>query len=393
MATIRMRRNKDGYRVYDIRVQINDERFCITWPLNLGEIVPITWSDKRARSEAKKYAVIYEAECKKGLISNDKRTLIEYARYVIDFKEKTGVLKPTTIDGYNDLMPRIEESGLGKMRLRDIGARNLNAFYAWLAEDGRNNRTGGKLSSKTIREYHSFVQSVLQQAAREGIIPFNPAKNSTPPKVEKKEADCYPPELIERILDIVQKEAIHWKAMTYFLVGTGARRGEAAGLKWDDIDFDNNRVRIQRNVTRKERGGGLVVGSVKTGFERTISVAPEVLSVMREWRMLQAGLLGGISLRGYCFSLSDPEVPMDPDSITNYYSRLGKRYGLGNIHPHGFRHSQASVILQDGDVVMASKRLGHSKTSTTLDIYGHMMPTTDDAASEKVRNTFFKKVK
>lgn len=393
MASIRMRKNKKGERVFDIRVQIEDERFCLSWPGKTDESIPLSWSDKRARGEAEKMAVLFEEDCRKGLVSNDKRSFAEYAKYVIDFKETTGVLKPTTVDGYRDLLKRIEPTSFGKMKLGDIKVRHLNEFYKWLSCDGQNYKTGGKLSAKTVREYHSFIQSVMQHAAREGVIPFNPARNATPPKVEKKEADCYPPEIIGRVLEAVDNEPQHWKAITYFLIGSGARRGEAAGLRWNDIDFDSCRIRIQRNVTRKHNCGGLVVGSVKTGFERTITIAPEVLDEFNKWRSMQTLLFGANSTDGFCFALKDLDTPIDPDSITTYYRRLGKRCNLGSIHPHGFRHSQASIILQDGDVVMASKRLGHAKTSTTLDIYGHMMPATDSAASEKVRDAFFKAYK
>ena len=90
------------------------------------------------------------------------------------------------------------------------------------------------------------------------------------------------------------------------------------------------------------------------------------------------------------FSLNDPKVPIHPDSITTYYRKLGRRCGLGAIHPHGFRHTQASILLASGDVVAASMRLGHAQKSTTLNIYGHMMPNKDKQAAELVADKLFK---
>lgn len=134
----------------------------------------------------------------------------------------------------------------------------------------------------------------------------------------------------------------------------------------------------------------MVIGTPKTGEERTVSVTPEVTNELLKWRNLQSEIIGVLSLNGFCFALDNPEKPIDPDSITTFYRRLGIKHGIGSLHPHGFRHSQASILLQSGDVVMASRRLGHSRTSTTLDINGHMMPITDREAAEKVGAAFFR---
>lgn len=393
MATPTMRTNKDGARVFKIRCKINGVEYTKTWPdRSKGEPgIPSTWSDKRARTEAGKIAALFEDECKRGLVSTDRRTLSEYAEYVINFKETTGVLKPKTIAGYRGLMKRIDASKIGPMMLSDIRASHLNAFYKSLAED-TNEKNGGKLSAKTIREYHALIHSVLQQAMKESVIPYNPAAAATPPSVKPKEADCYTPEQISAVLEAMKSEPQRWKALTYLLIGTGARRGEIAGLQWSDIDFESCRIRIRRNVVFIP-GRGCVVGSPKTGEERTISVAPEALEELRKWRSEQAEVQGAFSISGFCFALEEMSEPIPPDSITRYYAKLGRRYGLGHIHPHGFRHTQASIILQSGDVVMASKRLGHSRTSTTLDIYGHMMPSTDKDAAEKIGEVFFRNAK
>ena len=116
----------------------------------------------------------------------------------------------------------------------------------------------------------------------------------------------------------------------------------------------------------------------------------EVMEVLKQWRTEQGKIQGAISLSGFVFSVDRPETPMHPDSITTYYRRFGKKYGLGAVHPHAFRHTQASIILQTGDLVAASMRLGHSQKSTTLNIYGHMMPNKDKQAAALVSEKLFK---
>lgn len=80
------------------------------------------------------------------------------------------------------------------------------------------------------------------------LIPYNPAAKATPPKVEKRTPDYYQPEVIAQILDALEDVPLKWKALTYLLIDTGCRRGEAAGLKWEDVDLDSGVITIARSL-------------------------------------------------------------------------------------------------------------------------------------------------
>ena len=388
MATIQMRKNKNGLRVFRIRVKVDGIEYQKTWPDKAEEQIPATWSDKRARTEATKAASFFEDECKRGLVSNNRQTLSDYARYVIDLKESTGAIKPKTVAEYRKQLARIDAAKLGKLHIKNITVKDLNAFYKELTED-TNKHTGAKLAPRTIRIYHALISSVLGHAAKEQIINYNPALYATLPKTEHKEANYYTPDKMRAIMEAVNKEPLYWQAMTYLFIGTGARRGEILGLQWSDIDFENCTISIQRNVIYID--GDIITGTPKTGETRQISIDPEFLKPLASWRIEQARHLGVLPLSGYCFAVTDPCGPLKPDTVTRYYARLGARYNLGKINPHAFRHSQASMLLQDGDIITASKRLGHAQTSTTMNIYGHMMPKTDKAAAAKIGAALFKK--
>lgn len=389
MARIEQRTNKSGQTVYRIRAQVNGREYQRTWPAKGEPPIPSGWTVKRAQKEAERQAALFEDACRRGLVSTDRRTLADYAAYVIEFKSASNNIKPSTIEGYQRLLARIKTDAIGDKRITEIRARDLNQLYNRLMGDGQNLRTGGKLSPKTIREYHALLSSVFSTAAREGLIQTNPAQYATPPKVTRTEADYYTPEQIASILDAMENEPLYWRAMTYVFIGSGARRSEVAGLQWCDIDFKNSVIHIRHAVTYTP-AGGLHLGTPKTGRENALTMPGEVMQVLREWRTEQEAIQGAVHLMGFVFSLDRPTIPIHPDSITTYYRRLGQRYNLGNIHPHAFRHTQASIILQAGDIVAASARLGHSQTSTTLNIYGHLMPTKDQQAAALVESTLFK---
>lgn len=392
MANITMRKNKNGARVFRIRVMVSGVAYNKLWPGKNDEQIPETWSDKRARTAAKKHAALFEIECKRGAVTNDKRTLADYCQYVIDYKETTGALKPRTIDGYNDLMRRIASSRLGRLKLSDITARDINTFYKELSEQGENKKTGGKLSTATIKRYHELIHGCLDQALKEGLLLVNPASNATPPHIEKKEAAFFTREQMNEIINALEVEPLHWRALAYTLIGTGARRGEAVALKWCDVDFDNMRINLHRNITRV-KNGQLIEGTTKTGRGRVISVPDDVIKTLAAWRIQQAQILGALSISGYVFALEDYQKPISPDAVTRWFNRFSKRHDLPHINPHAFRHTQASIILQSGDIVAASSRLGHSRTSTTTDIYGHMMNATDKATAAAIGAAFFQNAK
>ena len=387
MANIIMRTNKTGGRVFRIRAKVNGITYQRTWPGKGEAPIPATWSEKKARAEAQRQAALFEDACRRGSVTNDKRTLSDYCSYVIDFKEATGVLKPRTIGSYRDLLHRIQAARLGNVRLADVTARDINTFYKELSADGQNERTGGKLSAATIKRYHEFLHGCMRQAVKEGIILYNPVSNATPPKIEHKEAAYFKPEQVADIIKALDHEQTFWRALTYTLIGTGARRGEVIALKWPDIDFNNCRINIHRNVTRT-KDGQLVEGTPKTGRGRVISVPEQVIKQLAAWQKEQADILGALSI-SYCFALDDPRKPISPDSVTRWYARFAQRHNLPHINPHAFRHTQASIILQSGDIVAASSRLGHSRASTTTDIYGHMMNATDKQTAERIGAAFF----
>ncbi len=83
---------------------------------------------------------------------------------------------------------------------------------------------------------------------------------------------------------------------------------------------------------------------------------------------------------------------MHPDAPTNWLLKFSKRHGLPPIHPHKFRHTQASLLIAQGvDILTVSKRLGHSQTSTTMNIYAHALAKSDERASEAFDELIYQK--
>lgn len=253
---------------------------------------------------------------------------------------------------------------------------------------------GKGFSSKTIHHYHTFIHSVLKQAKREKVVRENVAEDALPPSVKKKEADFFEIEEIVDIRKALDNEPLKYRIMVYLLVDSGIRRGELFGIRWSSVNFNTNEINIENNV-QYGSGIGLYNDTTKTDESRTISISPEIMERLKQYKRYQNKqklLLGGseYNKEGYLFIQDNGNV-MHPSSLNKWLTRFETRHNLPHIYPHKFRHSQASILYASKvDIVTISNRLGHKQVSTTQDIYAHMMKNSDRKASNAIAEALYR---
>lgn len=147
--------------------------------------VPENWGDNKIQKELNRIATLFEEECKGGLVVDNRQTFSQYAEYVIKLKENIEKKKHRTIKRYNELLERIN-AAIGHIKLSDLKPQHLNKFYEQLGQKGMNLKTHGYLSPKTILEHHRLIHTILEQADKEMLVPYNAADKATPPAQEKK---------------------------------------------------------------------------------------------------------------------------------------------------------------------------------------------------------------
>lgn len=236
-------------------------------------------------------------------------------------------------------------------------------------------RDDSPLSAKTILEHHRLISTILAQAEKELLIPYNPAAKATPPKAPRREPDYYQPEEVNRIIDKLETAPIKWKACTYLLIDTGCRRAEIAGLKWADIDLDDGIVTIRRNLHYSSKRG-IYEGPTKNEKGRVLRIAPETVAVLREHQAEQEKQREAVGDRweetGFVFTKEHGQ-PMNPDSITDWLNKFSLADDLPHIHPHAFRHTAASTMIANGvDIVTTAGELGHNPATTEM-YYAHVI--------------------
>lgn len=250
------------------------------------------------------------------------------------------------------------------------------------------------LSAKTVLEHHRLISTVLAQAEREMIVPYNAATKATPPHPQKKEPNYFQQETVFDILDAVEQEPLKYQVFVNLAVVTGARRGELAGLKWENIDFSTGKVSINHALYYSGKRG-VYQGLTKTGEHRSSKIPMEVITLLKQLRAEQAELRLRNGDRwndlGYIFT-QDNGLPVHPDTWTTWLDRFSKRHGLPHINPHAFRHTVASVLIANQvDDVTVSKVLGHSDPNTTRSYYAHLIDQAKATAEETITDVLIRR--
>jgi integrase len=174
---------------------------------------------------------------------------------------------------------------------------------------------------------------------------------------------------------------------------TGFRKGEILALKWEDIDFDADRICVSRAVTLVD--GKPVCKSPKTKTShRTVSIPHSLTEQLRQLQRSQLDFQAQvgdywqgenwvfIQDNGKMMGYSTPYQALQ-DIITRYNKDKSPDEQLPHIPFHGLRHTSATLLIAGRqDVKTVSQRLGHAQTSTTMNIYAHALQESDLKAAD-----------
>jgi integrase len=256
---------------------------------------------------------------------------------------------------------------IGKLTLKDLRTAHLQGFYNRLGDQ--------KVGIPTIRKIHKLLHSSLSAALETGLIMRNPAAFAHPPHEPMAEMKILDESQVSQFL--VSIIGHQWEALFYLAITTGMRRGELLGLKWEDLDWLKGTVKVDRQASRCA-GAEAKFLPLKTRFSRrTIALGEKTIRILRDHyererlkrfaagkQWIETGLIF-TGLRG---------KPIFAGNVLKVFQALLKEAGLPKIRFHDLRHTAASLMLNNGiPVLVASRRLGHSRPSTTLDIYGHLL--------------------
>jgi len=327
-----------------------------------GERRPLSRTVRGSRSEAKEALQRMVVEAGAGLYGGGRATVGD----LLDQFITSATLGPATREDWQCVIDRHLEPSLGCVPLWKLMARHCDQLYARMAVAG--------LGPSRIRCAHLVLHRAVAQAVRWGWLARNPVSSATRPSVPR--VAISPPSIgeVRAALEAAGKADPALSCWLQVAVATGARRGEICALRWCDIDLAERIVRIERSVCATARAG-VVIKSTKTGRSRVVSLTTQAAEALSERRatFIQGALDTGRGFEESALIFAgdrNGRHPWRPEMVTQRWGRLRCGIGLPHVRLHDLRHFVATELLTAGiDLCTVANRLGHARTSTTLDIY------------------------
>ena len=251
-----------------------------------------------------------------------------------------------------------------------------------------------KLSDNTIHHYHTLICSILAQAKREHIIPFNVATEQvTAPKViHKKAVYLSKKEAMNFLVLVLSEKDIRIKAALILLLFSGMRKEELCGLSWPDIDWDQKQIHIRRASEYIRKKGVEELPTKTEDSYRDIYLPAFVFEILEDYKVWWDGQRKkyGADWQGQKQRLFIQRCgkPLHPSTINFWLNKFLERNKLKHMWPHCFRHTYATLQIAGGvDLRTMMAILGINQVDTLTKTYAHEIDSAKQAASGNFEKT------
>ena len=437
MANIKPITRKDGIISYQITVSLGRDKATGKQIMKYATYIPKEKAQTKIEKEVQAFALDFEQKAKNGeLVSGDKVTVNEFVK--IWEKNWLPAKTPSVRENYMDILRLHFLPVIGHMKITAVRATHIDEII-------QGGKDAGKAAS-TIRDWFTVINSVFKYAYKKKYISENPCQrcDERPPVKMKtgKDIRFFNGDQARRFIrealtmeyelkygqrgrkskksgkeyTVKRTVPLQWRLYFTMAVYGTFRRGEMVALTWNDIDEKKRTISIDKAaaMTKTEK---YIKGPKTDAGIREVTMPEEVFTLLRRWKNEQTALCVklGTAWKGHRNGLKEDGTPdtfdennifIQPDNglqmhlsspnhkfheICDMYNatREKEEDKLPRIRLHDLRHTGATLLLgKKADIETVSHRLGHSKASVTLDIYGHALPENDRAAAETLAAMF-----
>jgi integrase len=310
-----------------------------------------------------------------------------------------GKVKPGTI--------RIREKEI-KILLRYIAKMNIDKITHRQYQNILNELDDKEYARTTIEGVHVTANMIMKYAIKSKMRIDNPCTGAIIPEkiltVEEIENTSIEDEFLERneLTEFLEAAFLHGMPMDlerfYLLAFSGMRSGELCALKWTDIYFESNQIRITKtlyNENNNMKEYQLVPPKTK-GSIRTVDIDESVMNLLKSYKDAQQKIMlknketnPEFHDANFVFC-RDNGYPFIQKTVLNRMERLLKKTSIKKAAtPHIFRHTHISMLAEAGvDLKTIMQRVGHDDPETTLRIYTHVTEKMRKNANERIRIHF-----
>jgi integrase len=287
--------------------------------------------------------------------------------------------RATTYQRYKSLFTTYIKPAIGKIPITELKRSDIRSLFLKMRKQ--------ELSRSSIASAKNVISGVLEYAIDDEIIKINVSKGvlrrlGLDSHEGRELARGMTPQEVGLFLATCFKYSQAWHPFFLSAFRSGCRLGELLGLEWGDVDFMGHFIQVQRSF----RNGRLT--PTKTGKSRRVDMSDQLHGVLRELltkRKAEALKAGGNEPVEIVFHTNGTHTSQN--SIRNVWKRLLRKAGLSDRRFHDIRHTYASTLLSTGtSPVYVKEQLGHSSIQMTVDIYGHLIPSGNRDAVNRLDN-------
>ncbi|OAH59400.1 integrase [Domibacillus aminovorans] len=333
------------------------------------------------KKEAEKALTVLLNELNQGLyIEPSKQAYSDYIHFWLNIKAHEMSIQ--TLKAYKSYLKNHIASSLGTLSLASLTPMHIQGFVGELRRKG--------LSEWTVKRIFNVVNASLNAAVKMELIQKNPASTIEKPKVITKETAIW--NISEVALFLKHSISSPYFIAYLLAITTGMRQGEILGLRWKDVDFENECLYIRQTLTHD--GKEFKEGAKSKASNRSVGLDTITLSTLKQHRKQIATnklKLGAAYIDNDLVVCSANGKPINPRNLLRSFYNLLEKSSLPKIRFHDLRHTHASLMLQQGEnIKLISERLGHSSIKITLDTYSHVLPNMQQEASNRLASKLFK---
>lgn len=278
---------------------------------------------------------------------------------------------PLTFHTYNYHLQKSIYPAFGHRYLHEIKTMHIVSFLNDLEKKGT-------LSGGTLLYIYKVLKSVFNKALDWKLIPFNPMLGVDRPKADRKKMKFYDEEDAQAVIAALDLEPTKWRLNFLGAMLGGFRRGELIALEWPEINFELNTIQVIKSISLTKDGVAQEKRPKTEMSEREVDMPDWYMEELRrfydEWNV-EKELLGSEWQGGehqYVFH-NGTGKPYYHNTPSMTWRRFIKRHKLPEVRLHDLRHTAATLLIEsETDLKTVQERLGHTKYSTTADLYAHV---------------------
>lgn len=295
-----------------------------------------------------------------------------------------------------------------KIILRYIANVNITKTTSRLHQNMLNDLHDQGYAYTTIEGVHITANMIYKYSIKEKMRKDNPATGAVVPKklltVEDIENTSIEDGYLERneleeFLIAVSKHGLAQDLERFYLLAfSGMRSGELCALKWTDVNFETNEIRITKTLYNPDNNMmKYKLTPPKTPAAiRTFNIDVEIMNLLKSHKTKQSKIKLATrhnypDYHGQNFIFCRPNgYPFIPKTVLNRMDRILKMTSIKKeATPHIFRHTHISMLTEAGvDLATIMKRVGHDDADTTMKIYTHITDKMKKDATDKVKIHF-----